>query len=173
MNLDDDRILKLLFTKKWNYRSKKDKQNSKDFQNSFKKFFNRIVGRKIMNELLIITDKYSNYINFVKFGDVYKKIFAKRLYRVLRLRFILSKFIVDNDTEFKKKYIRSSFMKKWNDKCKELRRKRNGFMKIRRILKIHSRKVLIITFKLKKFKLHFLTYAMMKRNNNHNVSSNK
>ena len=130
-----------------------------------------IVGRKIMNELSIFTEKYSNYINLVKFAEIYKKIFARRLYRILRLRFILSKFIADNDSEFKKKYIRSSIMKKWNDKCKDLTRKRSGFMKIRRILKIHSKKILIFTFKLKKFKLHFLSYAMMKRNSNHNVTS--
>ena len=43
MNLDDDNILKLLFTRKWRYRNQKDKQNSKDFQNSFKRFFNMIV----------------------------------------------------------------------------------------------------------------------------------
>ena len=173
MNLDEDSILKLLFTRKWRYRNKKEKQNSKEFRIRFKKFFNRIVGRKIMNELLILTEKYSSYINIVKFGEIYKNIFSRRLYRVLRIRFILAKFIADDDSEFKKKYIRSSMMKKWNEKCKDLRRKRNGLMKIRRILKIHSKKVLIVTFKLKKFKLHFLSYAMMKRNNNHNVTSPK
>ncbi len=46
-------------------------------------------------------------------------------------------------------------------------------MKIRKILKINSKKVLIVRFKLKKFKLHLLSLTMMKRNSNHNVTSPK
>ena len=166
-NLDDDRIIELLYTRKWRYRAKKDKENKINLRKSMKDIFNKSVGKKIIDELSVITEKYADYINIKTLADSYKKIFAKRLFNSLRLKFILSKYIVDDDTEFKKKYVRSNMMRKWNEKCKILRRKRNAFMRIKRVLKIHSKKVLIITFKLKKLKLYLLSYALMRRDSSH------
>ena len=86
----------------------------------------------------------------------------------MRLKFILYKFISDDDAEFKKKYIRSSIIKKWNEKCKLIRRRKNIIMKIKKLISLHCKRILMNILKFKKFKLHLISFALIKRNNSSN-----
>jgi superfamily II DNA helicase RecQ len=165
-NLEDEKILLLLYYRKWKYRINKERNEKEICKSYLRDLFIKYRNQNLVNKINEFTDKYSDYIHIVTFGDIFKKIFSMRLFNSLKLRFILCKFICDDDAEFKKKYIRSKMMKKWNEKCKLLRRRKMCLMKVRKILKLHSKKLLLNLFKLKKFKLYFLAYALLRRDKN-------
>ena len=166
-NLEDDKVLLLLYYRKWKYRVKKERNKKVNAILNLRNMFIKFKNMNLVNDLFLFTEKYADYINLSTFGDLIKKVFSRRLFNSLKLRFILCKFIEDDDAEFKKKYIRSRIMKKWNEKCKIFRRRKNCLVKIRKIMKTHCKKLLLNIFKLRKFKLCIIIFAL-KRNEKNN-----
>ena len=123
-NLEDDKVLLLLYYRKWKYRVKKERNEKVNAILNLRNMFIKFKNMNLVNDLFLFTEKYADYINLSTFGDLIKKVFSRRLFNSLKLRFILCKFIEDDDAEFKKKYIRSRIMKKWNEKCKIFRRRK-------------------------------------------------
>ena len=167
-NLDEDNIILLLYYIKWKYRINKKKKNEKEINQNFKKIINKLALKNIVNTFIKLTQEYADYIHIITFNNIIKNIFFRKLFNSMRLKFILYKFISDDDAEFKKKYIRSSIIKKWNEKCKLIRRRKNIIMKIKKLITLHCKRILMNILKFKKFKLHLISFALIKRNNSSN-----
>ena len=100
--------------------------------------------------------------------ETIKNCFFRKIFNYIRLKFLLDKLLSDDNEQFKKKYLRSKSIKKWNNKCKIMRRRKNALMKMKKILKSHFVKSLINYSKLKKLKLILITVSLVKKGNNNN-----
>ena len=151
-NLNDDNIILLLFYYKWKYR--KEKEMNKNLKNTL----NRLTYKIFVNKLTKLIDEYVDYIKIITFSDIIKNIVLRRLFNSIRLKFLLYKIISVNT--FKKK----NLIKKWNEKCKLMRRRKNIILKITKVIKLHSKKLLMNILKFKKFKLYLISFVLMKKN---------
>ncbi len=159
-NLNDDNIILLLFYHKWKYRINKEKKKEKEMNKNLKKTLNRLTYKIFVNKLTKLINEYVDYIKIITLSDIMKNIFLRRLFNSIRLKFLLYKIISVNDSTFKKKYL----MKKWNEKCKLMRRRKNIILKITKVIKLHSKKLLMNILKFKKFKLYLISFVLMKKN---------
>ena len=157
-NLNDDNIILLLFCHKWKYRINKEKKKEKEMNKNLKNTLNRLTYKIFVNKLKKLIDEYVDYIKIITFSDIIKNIVLRRLFNSIRLKFLLYKIISVNT--FKKK----NLIKKWNEKCKLMRRRKNIILKITKVIKLHSKKLLMNILKFKKFKLYLLSFVLMKKN---------
>ena len=155
-NLNDDNIILLLFYRKWKYRINKEKE--KEMNKNLKNTLNRLTYKIFVNKLKKLIDEYVDYIKIITFSDIIKNIVLRRLFNSIRLKFLLYKIISVNT--FKKK----NLIKKWNEKCKLMRRRKNIILKITKVIKLHSKKLLMNILKFKKFKLYLISFVLMKKN---------
>ena len=145
-NLNDDNIILLLFCHKWKYRINKEKKKEKEMNKNLKNTLNRLTYKIFVNKLTKLIDEYVDYIKIITFSDIIKNISLRKLFNSIRLKFLLYKIISVNDNTFKKK----NLIKKWNEKCKLMRRRKNIILKITKVIKLHSKKLLMNILKFKK-----------------------
>ena len=167
-NLDEDSFYSLIYLCKWYYKVKLRKDKKIKAYNYLKSLFKRLKNKIIVNTLFRLTEKYADYISLNIFMETIKNCFFRKIFNYIRLKFLLDKLLSDDNEQFKKKYLRSKSIKKWNNKCKIMRRRKNALMKMKKILKSHFVKSLINYSKLKKLKLILITVSLVKKGNNNN-----